>query len=42
VVAEVVQEACGTGWTDTMDGAWRRLLKDLDDYVVHPDRAAAA
>jgi hemoglobin-like flavoprotein len=36
VVAEEVRAACGDGWTATMDGAWRRVLADLDHYVQHP------
>ena len=41
LVAEVVQETCGPDWTPAMAGAWRRTLRDLDDYVVHPERATA-
>lgn len=41
VVAEEVHAACADAWTETMDGAWRRTLADLDWYVGHPDQAAA-
>lgn len=41
VVAEVVEEACGPGWTPTMAAAWRRLLSDLDAYVNRWVRAEA-
>ena len=41
IVAEVVQGACGDGWTDAMAQAWRTTLADLDYYVSHPDQAAA-
>ena len=42
LVAEVVREACGAAWTKVMDAAWTRTLADLDNFVIHPDRAAAA
>ena len=38
LVAEVVQEACGSDWTPAMAAAWRRTLAELDRYVAHPDR----
>lgn len=41
IVAEVVQEVCGDGWSVAMSEAWRRTLADLDAYVVHPDRVPA-
>jgi hemoglobin-like flavoprotein len=41
LVAEVVREACGDGWTAQMNAAWRRLLADLDVYVTHPAQAYA-
>jgi hemoglobin-like flavoprotein len=41
LVAEVVQETCGPEWTPAMAAAWRRLLKDLDEYVAPPQRAIA-
>jgi hemoglobin-like flavoprotein len=36
VVCESVRDACGAEWTEAMDGAWRRLLADLDHYVANP------
>src|ERR1700677_1775389 len=30
LVAEVVEETCGPGWTPAMAAAWRRTLVDLD------------
>jgi hemoglobin-like flavoprotein len=42
LVGEVVREACAGGWTPAMDGAWRRLLADLDFYVTHPNQAETA
>jgi len=36
VLAETVRDACGSAWTGAMDGAWRRVLADLDYYVKHP------
>ncbi|HEX3886172.1 MAG TPA: globin [Phenylobacterium sp.] len=36
IVAEVVRETCGGGWTPAMDTAWRRLLDDLEHYVAPP------
>src|SRR5689334_23740126 len=41
-VAKTVREACGPGWTSAMQGAWDRLLSDLDFYVTHPDQYATA
>jgi hemoglobin-like flavoprotein len=40
LVAEVVQEACGPGWTPAMAEAWRRTLIELDHYVKHPEQVA--
>ena len=40
LVAEVVAEACGPGWTPAMARAWRRTLADLDHYVTHPEQVA--
>jgi hemoglobin-like flavoprotein len=34
IVAEVVAESCGADWTPAMEGAWRRILADLDHYVT--------
>lgn len=33
LVAEVVQEACGSAWTEAMATAWRATLIELDEYV---------
>jgi hemoglobin-like flavoprotein len=41
LVAEVVEEACGPDWSPEIATAWRRMLADLDDYVIHPDRTRA-
>lgn len=35
-VAEAVREACGEGWAEAMDAAWRATLADLDHYVANP------
>jgi hemoglobin-like flavoprotein len=40
VAAETVRDACGRGWTPSMQSAWDRLLSDLNFYVVHPDQYA--
>jgi hemoglobin-like flavoprotein len=32
-VAAAVKDALGADWTPAMEGAWRRLLDDLDSYV---------
>ena len=34
IVAEVVREACGDAFTPAMDGAWRRVLAELEAYVA--------
>jgi len=36
IVEEVVQEACGSEWTEEMSIAWRQLLEDLGHYVREP------
>jgi hypothetical protein len=41
IVAEVVRESCGAGWTPAMDAAWTRTLADLDHYVAQRGRMAA-
>jgi hemoglobin-like flavoprotein len=41
VLAEVVRESCGSGWTAAMEGAWRLLLDDLGVYVGCPIGPAA-
>lgn len=35
IVAEVVREACGADWTNTMADAWSHTLIELDSYVSH-------
>ncbi|HYD87227.1 MAG TPA: globin [Vitreimonas sp.] len=35
-IRDEVQNACGDGWTDEMDQAWRRLLADLERYIAAP------
>jgi hemoglobin-like flavoprotein len=40
LVAEVVEELCGSDWSSAMADAWRRLLADLDHYVTHTDQVA--
>jgi hemoglobin-like flavoprotein len=42
IVAEVVQETCGADWTPAMDGAWTRILADLDHYVTQRGSALPA
>lgn len=39
VVAASLRELLGDDWTGDIDGAWTRLLADLDYYVTHPDQA---
>jgi hemoglobin-like flavoprotein len=39
LVAEVVQEVCGPDWTPAMAQAWRRVLRELDEYVGEPAEA---
>jgi len=41
IVHEVVREACADGWTASMDGAWSRLLGDIDAYLQVPALAPA-
>lgn len=41
IIAEVVEEVCGSGWSPLMAQAWRTTLADLDRYVVHPERVTA-
>lgn len=38
-VAQTFKEILGPAWTPAIDGAWTRLLADLDFYVTHPDQA---
>jgi hemoglobin-like flavoprotein len=33
-VRDAVREACGAHWTGATDDAWRRLLADLDTFIV--------
>ena len=42
VVAETMQDLLGDAWTPDIDGAWKRLLVDLDFFVRHPDQAETA
>jgi hypothetical protein len=30
----VVQEACGSDWTEEMNSVWRQLLDDLTRYAT--------
>lgn len=41
-VAETIKAEIGEAWTANTDGAWSRLLSELDWYVKHPDQAARA
>ena len=41
IIAEVVEEVCGSAWSPLMAQAWRTTLADLDRYVVHPERVTA-
>ena len=41
VVADVVGESCGAGWTPAMAAAWRRMLSDLDHFVAQRGRVMA-
>lgn len=40
IVADAVREACGAGWTGEMDGAWTRLLADLEFFVANTNQYA--
>jgi hemoglobin-like flavoprotein len=40
LVAEVVEEVCGSAWTPAMAAAWKRTLADLDYYVTHTEQVA--
>jgi len=42
IVRDTVREVLGPAWTGPMEGAWRRLLADLDHYVTHPEQVAPA
>jgi hypothetical protein len=33
VIAETMHEILGTDWTAEIDGAWRRLLAELDRFI---------
>ena len=41
-VARTVREQLAADWTAEMDSAWRRLLRDLDYFVTHPDQSETA
>lgn len=34
VIAETVEAACGSAWTEDMSQAWKRLLVALDAYIA--------
>jgi hemoglobin-like flavoprotein len=38
IVADVVRDACGQAWTDSMSTAWQRMLAELDVYVAGDTR----
>lgn len=42
IVAETIRERLGEDWTPAIDAAWRRLLRELDYYVTHPDQGETA
>jgi hypothetical protein len=41
-VAATIADLIGPDWTGAMDGAWRRLLAELDFFVANPDQSATA
>ncbi|HEY4942068.1 MAG TPA: globin [Rhizomicrobium sp.] len=41
-VAATIRDLLGPDWTTEIDGAWRKLLADLDFYVTHPDQSETA
>jgi hemoglobin-like flavoprotein len=42
VVAAEIQTACAARWTASMQGAWDRLLGELDFYVQNPSHVVAS
>ena len=38
-VEATIREVLGDSWTAEIDAAWRKLLDDLDYYVLHTDQA---
>lgn len=41
-VAATIREQLGDDWTPEIDAAWKKLLKDLDYFVTHPDQNETA
>jgi len=41
-VAATMRDVLGEAWSPAIDGAWTRLLTDLDYYVQHPDQSQTA
>jgi hemoglobin-like flavoprotein len=41
-VAATIREQLGAAWTPEIDAAWKKLLKDLDYFVTHPDQRETA
>ena len=40
IVADAVRESCGAGWSEGMETAWARLLRDLDFFVANTNQYA--
>jgi hemoglobin-like flavoprotein len=41
-VADTIREQLGSDWTQEIDAAWSKLLRDLDYFVTHPDQNETA
>ena len=41
-VAATIQGKLGSEWSPDIDAAWKKLLKDLDYFVTHPDQNETA
>ncbi len=41
-VAATIREQLGNDWTPEIDAAWKKLLRDLDYFVTHPDQNETA
>jgi len=42
IVADTVREQLGKDWTQEIEAAWAKLLRDLDYFVTHPDQNETA
>ena len=41
-VADTIREQLGKDWTQEIEAAWAKLLRDLDYFVTHPDQNETA